>query len=84
MIESQLLLLIKFLNLLKEDHPALVIAAVYALYEPATFQNSLIIPLDFEHSPVLLDVNCRCTFLLTPFLGLTRESLDKNFEERLT
>jgi hypothetical protein len=48
-----------------------VIATVDSLNEPAAFQNGVIVPLDLEHPPVLLDVDCGLALLLPPLLGLT-------------
>jgi hypothetical protein len=48
-----------------------VIATVDSLNEPAAFQNGVIVPLDLEHPPVLLDVDCGLALLLPPLLCLT-------------
>jgi len=71
MIECHLLVLAQLLPLTEEHHPALVAATVDSLYEPAAFQNGVIVPLDLEHPPVLLDVDGGLALLLPPLLGLT-------------
>jgi hypothetical protein len=53
-----------------------VIATVDSLNEPAAFQNSVIVPLDLEHPPVLLNVNGGLALLLPPLLGLTNMLLE--------
>ena len=75
MIERHLLVLAQLLPLTEEHHPALVAATVDSLYEPAAFQNGVIVPLDFEHPPVLLDVDGGLALLLPPLLGLTNIQL---------
>ena len=55
MVEGHLLALTELLLLTEEHHPALVVAAVDPLNEPAAFQNGVIVPLNLEHPPVLLD-----------------------------
>ena len=71
MIECHLLVLAQLLPLTEEHHPALVAATVDSLYEPAAFQNGVIVPLDLEHPPILLDVDGGLALLLPPLLGLT-------------
>lgn len=71
MIECHLLVLAELLPPTEEHHPALVIATVDSLNEPAAFQNGVIVPLDLEHPPVLLDVDGGLALLLPPLLGLT-------------
>lgn len=71
MIEGNLLVLAELLPPTEEHHPALVVATVDSLNEPATFQNGVVVPLDLEHPPVLLNVDCGLTLLLPPLLGLT-------------
>ena len=71
MIECHLLVLAELLPPMEEHHPALVIATVDSLNEPAAFQNGVIVPLDLEHPPVLLDVDGGLALLLPPLLGLT-------------
>ena len=71
MIESHLLVFAELLPPTEEHHPALVVATVDSLYEPATFQNGVVVPLDLEHPPVLLNVDCGLALLLPPLLGLT-------------
>ena len=75
MIESHLLVLAQLLPLMEEHHPSLVVATVDSLYEPAAFQNGVVVPLDLEHPPVLLDVDCGLALLLPPLLGLTNMPL---------
>jgi len=75
MIERHLLVLAQLLPLTEEHHPALVAATVDSLYEPAAFQNGVIVPLDLEHPPVLLDVDGGLALLLPPLLGLTNIQL---------
>ena len=71
MIEGHLLVLAQLLPPSEEYHPALVAATVDSLNEPATFQNGVVVPLDLEHPPVLLNVDCGLSLLLPPLLGLT-------------
>ena len=71
MIEGHLMRLTEILLLMKEHQPALVIATVHALDESAAFQNRVIVPLDFEHPPILLDGDGGIPLLLPPLLGLT-------------
>lgn len=63
--------LILFL-LSKEDLSPIYVALEYSLYKSTTFQNSLIVPLYFEHPPVLLNINCCLSLLLSVLLGLTK------------
>jgi hypothetical protein len=71
MIEGHLLWLTNLLPLAEKDHPSLVIASVDPLDESATFQNGVVIPFDFKHSPVLLDSNGSFSFLFPPLFCLT-------------
>jgi hypothetical protein len=60
-----------FLLFSEEPHPAFGMPSVYALDESATFENSLVIPLNFEHPPVLLDVNRSGPFFFSVLLSLS-------------
>ena len=70
-VEGHLLVLAEFLLLTEEHHTALVVPAVHTLYESAALENGVVVPLDFEHPPVLLDVNRSLALLLPPLLCLT-------------
>lgn len=71
MIESHLLILAQLLPLAEEHHSALLAATVDSLNEPATFQNGVVVPLDLQHPPVLLNVDGSLALFLPPLLGLT-------------
>lgn len=81
MIECDLLVLAELLPPTEKLHPAMVTATVDSLNEPAAFQNGVIVPLDLEHPPVLLDVDGGLALLLPPLLGLTNMLLE-SFRER--
>jgi hypothetical protein len=72
MIERHLHILIDFLHW-GEEHPATFLrASEYSLDDPATFQDGLIVPLDFQHPPVLLDLNCSLAIFNSWFLSFTK------------
>lgn len=70
MEEGHLHVLTAVLNALEEDEAALDEAAEGSLNEPAAPLNFLVVPLDFEHPPILLDVNRGLSLLVPPLLGL--------------
>ena len=72
MEESHLHILIASFCLFKEDHSALDKAAENSLDQTAAFQNFVIVPLDLEHPPILLNVNGRQGLLVSPFLSFTK------------
>lgn len=74
MEEGQLHLDVALLKVLKEHHSALLEASVNSLNELAAADYSLIVPLDLEHPPVLLDVDGRLPLLLPVFLCLTTQA----------
>lgn len=71
MEESDLHVLIALLGLSKEYQTSLVVPSKYPLNDAAAPQDLVVIPLNLEHPPVLLDVNRSQTLLVSPLLGLT-------------
>ena len=71
MEEGHLHVLAAVLNALEEDAPALDEASEGTLNQPAAPLNFLVVPLNLEHPPVLLDVDCCLPLLVPPLLGLT-------------
>ena len=72
MIESDLHILIALLDARKEHASALAEAPPCPLNAATASLYELIVPLDLEHSPVLLNRYCRISLLLTVFLRLTK------------
>jgi len=54
MIESHLHIFVELLCISEKDHSALVITAEDSLNKSARFYNFLVVPLNFEHSPIFL------------------------------
>lgn len=79
MEECHLHFLISLLSLSEEHQTALQVAPEYSLDETAAFQNAVVVPLDLEHAPVLLDVNSGQSLLVPPLLGLTSNWVSDNF-----
>lgn len=79
MEECHLHLLIAVLCLCEEHQAALLITPVHSLNESAAFQNAVVVPLHFEHAPVLLDVNRGKSLLIPPLLCLTSIMLSDGF-----
>ena len=75
MEKSHLHMVVPLLSFPKEDYLSLVVASVHSLNKTAAFQNFVIVPLNLEHPPNLLDVNCSQTFLIPPLFSLTSEKL---------
>jgi hypothetical protein len=70
-MESHLHFNVALFDVGEENSPALAAATPDPLNEATAFDYGLIVPLDLEHPPVLLDVYCRVPLLLTVLLGLT-------------
>lgn len=70
MEEGHLHLFTALLCALEEDLAAIAKAPECTLNESAAPLNFFIVPLDLEHSPILLDVNSRLSLLVSPLLGL--------------
>ena len=71
MMKSKLHFGVAFFDVSKEDTAALTITSPNSLNAPAALDDGLIMPLNLEHSPVLLDSNCSIPFFLSVLLGLT-------------
>lgn len=70
-MKGELHLSVAFFNIGKEDSSAISIASPRSLNAPAAIDDGLVVPLDLEHPPVLLDGNGCIPFLLSVLLGLT-------------
>jgi hypothetical protein len=71
MVEGHLHLLAPLFYPAKEHHASFNETTEHPLNEATTFQNGVVVPLDFEHAPVLLD-GPRCQpLLIPPSLALT-------------
>jgi len=68
--ESHLHVLAAVLDALEEDAPALDEASECTLDKPTAPLNFLVVPLNLEHPPVLLDINRCLPLLVPPLLGL--------------
>jgi len=66
---------VAFFNIRKEDTAAFAIPSPWPLNAPAAINDGLVVPLDLEHPPVLLDGNRCIPFLLSILLGLTTSCL---------
>jgi hypothetical protein len=78
MEEGHLHFLISLLGLSEEHKAALQAASEHSLDETAAFQNAVVVPLDLEHAPVLLDVDSGEALLVPPLLGLTGNKVSGN------
>ena len=70
LVEELTLLILVLSLLLAHDLTPTVITSEHPLDGQRCFQFVLVLPLLFEHSPVLLDDHCGSVFLISEFLGL--------------
>ena len=71
MVKGHLHRLVLTLNSLEEDSSPLLVTPEDSLHKATAFQNGVVVPLNLEHAPVLLDVDSCFFFLITPLLTLT-------------
>jgi hypothetical protein len=70
-MKSELHLSVSLFNIRKEYTTATAKPSPDPLNAPAAIDYCLVVPLDLEHPPVLLDGNRCIPFLLSVLLGLT-------------
>ena len=75
MMKGKLHFSIALFNIRKKDSSPTAKAAPHSLNAPAAIDDRLVVPLDLEHPPILLDSDCCIPFLLSVLLGLTTSSL---------
>ena len=75
LVEELRLLVFVFTLLFVHERAATVIASQNSLHSHRGIDFVIILPLDFEHTPVLLDYDCSVSFLITELFGIVEHGV---------